>query len=322
MENGMTIRPATRQGVRPIICLYSESGGGKTYSALLLARGFVGPNGKMVIVDTESGRGALYADVSPIAPYDILDLGEPFSPERYIQAITAAETSGAAIGILDSGSHEWEGLGGVLDMADTAREKSGKDGLHNWRKPKMEHALFLQKLLRSSIPWIVCLRAKFKTRQAKDNGKTVIVKDDYLTPIQAEDFIFEATIHGQIDMQHRFFPTKISHPALGECLPNNGLITLEHGQKLAQWCAAPGGVKGPDKKAILAELRTLTEPIHKWKKGVSSQADWEQAKQILEGWLVGKEIIGKNVSLSDLTADRLAEVLNETKLVLSGEQLL
>lgn len=318
----MEIRKATRQGVRPIICIYSESGGGKTYSALLLARGFVGPNGKMLMVDTESGRGALYADVNPIAPYDILDLTEPFSPDRYIQALTAAETSGAAIGILDSGSHEWEGLGGVLDMADTAREKSGKDGLHNWRKPKMEHALFLQKLLRSSLPWIVCLRAKFKTRQAMEGGKTVIVKDDYLTPIQAEDFIFEATIHGQIDMQHRFIPTKISHPDLGACLPNNEPITIEHGRKLAKWCAAPGQAStatqangSASKSALLTELRSITESVHGWKKG-DAPAKWETAKETLEGWLLDKGIIGETARLSEMTADRLAEVLNETKALL------
>lgn len=321
----MNIRPATRQGVRPIIDIYSESGGGKTYSALLLARGFVGPSGKMVMVDTESGRGELYADVREFGGYDVLPLEEPFSSERYIQAIDAVEKSGAAIGILDSGSHQWEGLGGVLDQADQSRENSGKDGLHNWRKPKMAHALFVQKLLRSTIPWIVCLRAKYKTRQVREPGKkTEIVKDDNLTPIQSDDFIFEATVHGEIDLQHRFHPRKISHPDLAQCVPNGAPITLEHGRLLAQWCAAPGGTQvatGPDKKALLAELRTITEPIHKWTKA-SGQAAWEQAKETLEGWLVGKEIIGADVHIGDLSAERLVEVVSEVKSALKGgEQL-
>jgi hypothetical protein len=318
----MTIRPATRQGVRPIICLYSESGGGKTYSALLLARGFVGPSGKMVMVDTESGRGELYADVPVFGGYDVLRLDDPFSPKRYIEALEAVEQSGAAIGIVDSGSHEWEGLGGVLDMAGENEQRSGKPGLHNWKTPKMEHALFLQKLLRSSIPWIVCLRAKFKTRQVREPGKKAeIVKDDYLTPIQADDFIFEATVHGEITLNHQFIPRKISHPDLGACLPNKALITLEHGRKLAEWCASPGksslAVSGPDKKALLAELRTITEPIHGWVKGKSSQAEWEAGKEKLEGWLVANGIIGESASLGDLPDERLAEVLSETKHVLA-----
>lgn len=326
----MNIRQATRQGVRPIIDLYSESGGGKTYSALLLARGFVGPQGRIVIIDTESGRGELYADVPIFGGYDVLRLDDPFSPKRYIEAIEAVEKSGASIGIIDSGSHEWEGISGVLDMAAENESKSGK-GLHVWKGPKMEHALFLQKLLRSTIPWIVCLRAKYKTRQIKEAGKkTEIVKDDYLTPIQADDFIFEATIHGEINLKHEFTPHKISHPDLARCVPNGAPITLEHGRLLAQWCEAPGkptaaastAGAGPDKKAMLADLRTLTEPIHKWKKGTSSQAEWEKAKETLEGWLVAKGIIGDGVALGDLSAERLVEVLSETKHALSGGNLL
>lgn len=315
----MNIRPATRQGVRPIIDLYSESGGGKTYSALCLARGFVGPSGKIVIVDTEEGRGELYADVAPFAPYDVLPLASPFSPKRYIEAITAVEQSGASIGILDSGSHEWEGLGGVLDMAGENEAESKRAGLHNWKTPKMEHALFVQKLLRSTIPWVVCLRAKFKTRQIREPGKkTEIVKDDYLTPMQAEDFIFEATVHGEIDMRHNFHQRKISHPDLAKCLPNGEPITVEHGRLLAQWCASPGKIAaGPDKNALLAEVRAITEPIHGWKKGTSSQADWAAAKEKLEGWLVGNGIIGDSAKLGDLTAERLVEVLSEVKTALA-----
>src|SRR5690242_14701502 len=129
------IKKSTRQGVKPLIGFFSESGCGKTYSSLLLARGLVGPHGQIVMIDTESGRGSLYSDVLP-GGYDVLELREPFSPMRYIEAIQAVEKSGAAVGVLDSGSHEWEGLGGVLDMAGEREAKSGKAGLHNWREPK------------------------------------------------------------------------------------------------------------------------------------------------------------------------------------------
>lgn len=324
----LQIRKATRQGVRPIISLYSESGGGKTYSALLLARGFVGPNGKMVLIDSESGRGELYSDVAEFGGYEVLPLDEPFSPSRYIEAMGIVEKSGAAIGICDSASHEWEGISGVLDMADQNREKSGKDGLHNWRKPKMEHAMFLQKLLRSPIPWIICLRAKYKTRQAKDsNGKTIIVKDDVLTPIQADDFIFESTVHAALDMKHNFWPTKVSHPELAKCLPNGTPITLEHGRLLAVWCQNPGQPVKQEVKAqskpqpsgaakMLLDLRNLTASIHKW----NGQKDtWETAKCALEDWLVEQTILGESETLADISLERLTEVLSETRAVLSSQ---
>jgi hypothetical protein len=147
----MTIKPATRQGVKPLISLYSESGCGKTYSALLLARGFVGPSGRIVLVDSESGRGSLYADVLA-GGYDVLQLDAPFEPKRYVEAMNAVEQSGAQIGIIDSGSHEWEGTSGVLDMAMENEAKSGRAGLHNWKAPKLEHSKFVLRLMQSSIP--------------------------------------------------------------------------------------------------------------------------------------------------------------------------
>lgn len=315
----MNIRPATRQGVRPLIALYGESGSGKTFSSLLLARGFAGPSGKIVMIDTESGRGSLFADVKEFGGYDVLELTEPFTPARYVEAITAVEQSGASIGVLDSGSHEWDGAHGVLDMADDNEKRSGKSGLHNWRGPKMEHALFIQKLIRSTIPWIICLRAKFKTRQGKDNGKTVIIKDDYVSPVQAEDYIFEMTVHGAIDMNHNLHVTKYSHPDLLKCLPKDQPLTLEHGRLLAAWCSSGGTVKPaasstttPDKKSLLLELRTITESVHGWKKGMTPE-QWDERKDSLEFWLIEKGIISDTEKLVSLDAVRLADVLAKSK---------
>lgn len=235
-----TITKATRQGVSPLIVAYSESGCGKTYSSLLLARGMAGPNGKIVVADSESRRASLYADVLP-GGFETFDLCAPFSPQRYIEAIDAIEESNAAVGILDSGSHEWEGPNGVLDMAAEIEDKTGKTGLHCWKTPKFEHAKFVQRLLRIKIPIIVCLRAKYKSRQKKDErGKTIIVKDEATSPIQAEDFIFEATCHFEILTDHSIHLTKASHPSLRACFPEKGPIEIKHGEMLAQWCQAPG----------------------------------------------------------------------------------
>lgn len=240
MSNQFAVRKATRQGVKPLIGLYSESGCGKTYSALLLARGFVGPTGKIVMGDTESGRGELYADVLP-GGYEVVRHDGPFTPKSYIELIECIENSGAAIGILDSGSHSWEGIGGVLEMASENEARSGKPGLHCWKLPKLEHQKFMLRLLQSKIPWIICLRAKYKSRQAKnEKGKTEIVKDEFTTPIQAEDFIFEMTLHGEILPNHSLRITKSSHPELRKCFPENQPITIQHGEALARWCANPG----------------------------------------------------------------------------------
>lgn len=236
------IKKATRQGVTPLIALYAESGCGKTMSALLLARGIAGPEGKIILADSESGRGSLYADVIP-GGYETFDLCPPFSPKRYISAIDAMEEAGGDVCLLDSASHEWEGIGGVLEMAGDNEERTGKPGLHNWKTPKLEHAKFVQRLLRAKMPIIVCLRAKHKSRQVKnERGKTEIVKDDFTSPIQAEDFIFEATAHLEIMPDHTIRLTKCSHPDLGKCFPDDFKepIKIKHGELIAQW-ASNGG---------------------------------------------------------------------------------
>jgi len=311
------IRPATRTTIKPLIVLYAESGCGKTFSALLLARGFVGPTGRVVLVDSESGRGSLYADVMP-GGYDVLQLEPPFTPARYVEAMEAVEAAGAAIGILDSGSHEWES--GVLDMATENEHRSGKPGLHNWREPKIEHAKFVRHLLRAKIPWIVALRAKFKTRQTKDErGKTVIVKDDNVSPLQAEDFIFEATFHAEILPDHSLRITKTGHPELVKCFPPAGKpITSEHGQQLATWCASPQGPgtrkapAGDERKDLDRRLWELLADIHKMKPGERDKQTVNAARVLRNKWLIDNAILSDTETAETIPTDRLKAVVEAT----------
>lgn len=262
--NGLIIEDAKRVGINPLLVYYAESGAGKTYTALLTARGIAGPNGLIVLIDTENKRGSLYADLPIFGAYKTINLTEPYHPERFVEAISMVEASGAAVGILDSGSAEWESVGGVTDLAAEIESSKGK-GLHCWRGPKLFHAKFVARLMRSSIPWIVCLRAKFKTRQVKHNNKTEIIKDDFPSPIQAEDFIFEATCHALIlPDSHGIRLTKWSHPGLKACFPGDGKpVELKHGELLAKWCAAGGQPVAKDLKALKTEFWEKTKPIHK-----------------------------------------------------------
>lgn len=300
---GFEFKPATRQGFAPFTAIYGESGCGKTYTSLLLARGIAGPAGRIAMIDTESGRGAVYADVIP-GGYDHCVLPEPFSPSRYIQAIEAAERlPGLKAMVLDSGSHEWEGSGSVQDMASKNEESSGKMGLHNWRKPKQEHQLFVLKLLRLKVPLIVCLRAKYKTRQIKENGRTVIVKDDYTSPVQAEDFIYESTVHMEIMPNHHARITKVNHPDLRACFPKDGPIEIKHGELLAQWCANAGGSKpaGKTRDQLAKEFFELTKPQHKGDKIALGQ------------FCVDELLIPETKLLADCTADELQAAITKYK---------
>lgn len=306
------IHKATRAGVNPLIVPYSESGCGKTMSALLLARGLAGPTGTIVVADSESRRASLYADVIP-GGFDAFDIAAPFTPARYVEAVDAIEAAGAAVGIIDSGSHEWDGIAGVLDMAGENESRTGKPGLHNWKQPKFEHAMFVQRLLRAKIPLIICLRAKYKTRQTKDDkGKTVLIKDDVTSPIQAEDFIFEATCHFEILHDHSIRLTKCSHPALRACFPATGPITIAHGEALARWCAAPGGPgqrpePANDRKSLLSELWKISKAVR------GEGKDWSG----FQLWGIKSTVLSESdPPIVEMTAEQLQAVIANTKAVL------
>ena len=244
---GYKFKKAERQNSKVLIGLYGESGCGKTMSSLMLARGLVGENGKIAMIDTEQGRGELYADVIT-GGYDTMQMQAPFSPQNYIGAIDAAEQAGYDAIVIDSASHEWEGIGGVLDMAAQNEERTKKAGLHNWKTPKLEHQKFMQRLLASNMHLIVNLRAKYKSRQVYEKGKSKVVKDDFASPIQAEDFIFEMTAHMEILQNHCIRITKCSHPELVKCFENGKAITYQTGVNIADWCAS-GSKPDPKKEA-------------------------------------------------------------------------
>lgn len=335
---------ATRQGVKPVIGLFAESGCGKTYSALLLARGIAGPEGIVRMIDTESGRGSLYADVLP-GGYDVLTLDAPFTPARYIQCIELAENAGTDVLVIDSMSHEWEGVGGVLDMAGANEEKSGRSGLHNWKTPKMEHNKLLLKILQSKLIIIVCIRAKYKSRQVKGTkemaesgaitnnqvGKTVILKDEMTSPIQAEDFIFEMTAHMEILPNHTIRLTKCSHPQLRDCFPKDRErpLTIADGAKIKGWAngatvgsaqtPAPSTTTAPQRPAADAEVVELKQRLiartapHFDFIADPKDAGFPAGMDRVKAWMKEKGILGADEELREVSKDRLREIVERVE---------
>jgi hypothetical protein len=286
---------AVRRGIRPLIALYGLTNTGKTWGALTLARGMAG-GGEIALADSENERASFYAGM--FGGFKVVNIAAPFSPQRYIDVIEIIESSGVKVGILDGLSPEWNGVGGVLDMASESEIKSGKSGLHNWKKPKFEHAKLVDRLLRSSIPWIVCLRAKYLTKQGRDGGKTVIVKDDEPTAIQDDEFVFEATCVGLMLPNNRIQLKKWTHPDLKACFPTDGPLEANHGALIAQWCAAGAAPQPKSKSPTTAKalLWKHTESIHKGD------------PKALEKYLSESGYLSDNVSLLTLNEEQLRAI--------------
>ena len=231
------IRPAKRSEAKPLIGLYAESGCGKTMSALLLARGFCGPSGKICMIETEGGRGEANVGREPIGDYLVRPIRGNFSPMEYGGAITEAEEAKVDVLIIDSASHEWEGAGGVLAMAADNREKMGDKGVLIWQQPKISHQRhFMLRLMQTPVPLVVvCMRAKYPMEQVRGPKGMEWKRSDKLEPKQADDILFEMFVHGWIDAEHKLHVTKYTLPELAEVIRDGERITIDTGRALAQW---------------------------------------------------------------------------------------
>lgn len=187
------ITPATRKSTPALVCLWGMSGSGKTYSALRLARGLVGPAGRIGLIDTENRRAEFYATVG--GGWDHIDLQPPFSPARYTEALKSFEDAGGYDCIIvDSMSHVWEGQGGVLDMAGANTSK----GLQKWNAPKVAYKRMANGLMRAPFHVIFCLRAKESVRQVGDK-----IENLGLAPICEKNFIYEMTVSVLLGRDHK-----------------------------------------------------------------------------------------------------------------------
>lgn len=167
----MKFEKATRKKAKLRLALTGPSGSGKTYSALLVAKGI---GGKVAVIDTEKGSASLYSDVTE---FDVLELDPPFSPERFIEAITAAENAGYETLILDSITHEWSGVGGCLELVDTiAKTKFRGNTWSAWSEINPRHRLFLDAILRSPMHIIATMRSKTETAQVEESGRKKVAK--------------------------------------------------------------------------------------------------------------------------------------------------
>lgn len=255
--NVISIRQARREGARLLIMLAGVSGSGKTYTALELAHGLSNFDpSKIGFIDAENRRGSLYADMLP-SPFLIGDLHAPFSPQRYIEAIQAFQKAGVEVLVIDSGSHEWEGIGGCIDIAE-----AGNPRMPNWNKAKGEHKRFMNTLLTCDMHVILCLRAREKAvpeKRTVDGKEKVVYVDQGLQAITEKNVLFEATaslmLHDEGKRQDVVKCPGELQRVLGR---GKGYITAEDGQAIRRWVDGAQQLD-PKVEAYRNRLLSITE---------------------------------------------------------------
>src|SRR5262245_27629021 len=157
----VTFRRGLRENVGLLVGLIGASGGGKTYTAMRLAKGIAGDK-PFAVIDTEARRALHYADQFH---FEHCDLKPPFSPSAYAAAIKAADDAKYPVILVDSASHEHAGIGGILEMQEAEYKRLGgqeRVKVLSWVQPKGEHRKMMGQLLQVRAHLILCFRAEEK----------------------------------------------------------------------------------------------------------------------------------------------------------------
>jgi hypothetical protein len=237
----MEIRQAERKQAKIKMGLQGPSGSGKTYSALLLAYGLTQDWTKIVVIDSEQHSSDLYAH---LGNYNVLHLEQPFSPERYFEAIELCEDAKMEVIIIDSISHEWDGSGGILDIHGNMTGNS----FTNWSKVTPRHNAFVQKILQCNCHVVATIRSKQDYILTEKNGKQVPEKVG-LKGVTRDGMDYELTLVFELDLKHNAIATK-DRTGLFMDKPHF-IISTETGTKIKDWCSQ--GISLDD---VLAEIRS------------------------------------------------------------------
>lgn len=247
----MKLQKATRKQVKLRLGLSAVSGGGKTYSALLMAYGMTNAWDKIAVIDTENGSASLYSHLGEFLTIDLL---APYTPERYIEAIKVCEDAGMEVIIIDSVTHEWDGKGGILEISNSMSGNS----YTNWAKITPRHDAFIASMLQSKCHIITTVRRKQDYELTKNSdGKVVPIKVG-LKEITREGFEYELTLNLNIESTHYAAASK-DRTGLFMDKPEF-IISEETGKKLIDWCNSGKSIeetKREDEQAIASALADI-----------------------------------------------------------------
>lgn len=230
------IKKAVRKGAHVVVALSGESGCGKTYSAIRLARGLVGEQGKIGVIDTEQKRASLYADI--YGGFDVIDLDPPYSPARYKEAIKTFKEAGYNAVVIDSMSHEWESEGGVIWMADNQKTSKGyiRTDMGKWAVPKAEHKSLMTYILNSGMHVILCYRVKFPLIEVKnEEGKKEYVRDTNPVVICEPNVEYDITVKLFLDKDTKYPKIQKCPEGIEYLFPNDKFISENAGEGIIKW---------------------------------------------------------------------------------------
>lgn len=201
MSNPFTKATKTQSRLR---CgLMGPSNAGKTWQALTLANAL----GRTAVIDTENGSASKYAD---LFSFDNINLKD-HHPDRYIEMITAAESAGYDVVVIDSLTHAWDATQRLVD--DEVLRTRG-NSFQIWGKVGQVYNRLMARIIQSNIHVIASMRSKTEyVLEENERGKKVPRKVG-LAPQVRSGAEFEFDIVLEMDHEHNVWANKSRCPQL------------------------------------------------------------------------------------------------------------
>ena len=188
----LAFKPATREASFARIALSGPSGSGKTYTALALATAL---SDRVAVIDTERGSASKYVGLNGWA-FDTVT-PDSFAPLSLVELLGVAAGAGYGCVVIDSLSHYWMGVDGMLEQADR-RARNG-NSFSGWKEVRPEERRMIDALVAYPGHVIVTMRSKTEyVIEENERGKKVPRKVG-LKPEQREGIEYEFDLVGDLD---------------------------------------------------------------------------------------------------------------------------
>lgn len=275
----LAFKPATREASYARIALSGPSGSGKTYTALALATAL---SDKVAVIDTERGSASKYVGLNGWE-FDTVQ-PDSYSPLSLVDLLGLAAGNEYGCVVVDSWSHYWMGVDGMLEQAD--RRAKGGNSFSGWKEVRPEERRMIDALVAYPGHLIVTMRSKTEfVIEENERGKKVPRKVG-LKPEQRDGAEYEFDVVGDMDHDNTLTVVKSRiHTLAKAVIPMPG---EELAHQIRDWLS--DGAKVPTvseyrKRALaltdLNELKALFDEVSGHRLGTAPTVDAEGNPTVL-----------------------------------------
>lgn len=293
----MGFTKAVRERAKLRLMLDGPAKAGKTTTALRLA---VLLGSTPAVIDAEQGKAALCAgenwDGVPCEfAHAVLTT---YSPMEYTAKIQEAAASGYNALVIDGLSPAWDGIGGALEMHDTADEKNS---FFAWKPVTRVHRRMLDAILNYPGHVICTMRSKMAYVSEKNAKGQEVPRRIGLAPVQRAGIEYEFDLLASMDADH------VCRITGARCQALDGLEGHKPGrefwQPLLEWLATGQVVAAGVARIAMATDVQVASIRQLW-------IDLSKTQRIAKAGLFRKYSVNE---LHQLTEEQAKQVLGELR---------